>query len=168
MRIAGRESWPCGQSGGTSRRGYHAHASPTRAASATPAGRMRRAARVSNTPFKVFPESRVMKHETRIKDFTAVLVAGGAKGPPNQKPQPGSLCLPTSHCLSALVYAAWRGNLVVQSLLAYQELLGGGGPEPVPAHRQSFWVGLTTSAVRYSSRRPTRCYRCGERQINPC
>lgn len=69
-----------------------------------------RAARAGNTAFKVFPESRVMKHETRIKDFMAVLVAGGAKGPPSQKPPPGPLCLPTSHCLSALVCAARSGN----------------------------------------------------------
>ena len=49
------------------------------------------------------------------------------------------------------------------------ELLGGwGGPEPVSAHRPPFSVGLTTSAVSSSSRRPPGCFRCGERKMNPC
>ncbi len=49
------------------------------------------------------------------------------------------------------------------------ELPGGvGGPEQVSAHRPPFWVGLTTSAVSGSSRRPPGCFRCGERNMNPC
>ena len=41
-------------------------------------------------------------------------------------------------------------------------------PEPVSAHRPPFTVGLTTSAVSGSSRRPPGCFRCGQRTMNPC
>ncbi len=41
-------------------------------------------------------------------------------------------------------------------------------PERVSAHRQPFSLGLTTSAVRCSARRPPGCFRCGERKMNPC
>ena len=41
-------------------------------------------------------------------------------------------------------------------------------PEQVSAHRQPFSVGLTTSAVGRSSRRPPASFRCGERKMNPC
>ena len=37
----------------------------------------------------------------------------------------------------------------------------GGGPEQVSAHRPPFSVGLTTSAVSGSSRRPPGSFRCG-------
>ena len=41
-------------------------------------------------------------------------------------------------------------------------------PEQVSAHRQPFSVGLTTSAVRCSSRRPPGSFRCCERKMTPC
>ena len=46
--------------------------------------------------------------------------------------------------------------------------LGGGGPEQVSAHRPPFSVGLTTSAVGGSSRRPPGSFRSGLRKRNPC
>ena len=41
-------------------------------------------------------------------------------------------------------------------------------PEPVSAHRPPFSVGITTSAVSGSSRRPPGFFRSGERKMNPC
>ena len=50
--------------------------------------------------------------------------------------------------------AAWRGNLVAQSLLAFPEFprISHYFPlkklsDPMSANRQSFWIGLTTNAV---------------------
>ena len=47
-------------------------------------------------------------------------------------------------------------------------LFGGGAPEQVSAHRPPFSLGLTTSAVRGSSRRPPGSFRCGQPKMNPC
>ena len=127
---------------------------------------------------------RAAPHETRITAFMAVRFAVSAKGSHHQKPPPGPLHPPTSHCFTAHFRAALRGIArqsccpVTASLLTSAhycpELLGiargggGGAPEQVSAHRPPFSVGLTTSAVSRSSRRPPGSLRCGQGQMNPC
>ena len=89
----------------------------------------------------------------------AVRFAVGAKGSQNQKPPP-------IHCLPAPDCPEFPGSFL---LLACSRLRGIArycaakniAPEQVSAHRQPFSVGLTTSAVRSSSRRPPGCFRGG-------
>ena len=78
---------------------------------------------------------------------------------------------------SLLACALWRGCCAAMAWLwrgmAWHGAAWSGmerhiAPEPVSAHRPPFSVGLTTSAVRRSSRRPPGCFRCGERNMNPC
>ena len=79
----------------------------------------------------------------------AVRLAVGAKGSHNQKPPPGPPHPPPSHCFPARNCPELPGIARL------------GGAEPVSAHRPPFSVGLTTSAVSGSSRRPSGSFRCG-------
>ena len=81
-----------------------------------------------------------------------VLVANHVSEGPPGSPQP-----PPSHCFSAHDCAALWG------IVRTSAVWGGSlvAPEPVSAHRPPFSVGLTTSAVSGSSRRPPGSFRCG-------
>ena len=137
-------------------------------------------------------------HESRITDFMAVGAQGSHnnKPPPGLPlPKPGQCfpahfcpelpgsffsCLPAHDC-SPLLGIARHCSAFLQPGQCfpahYYPLLPGFArlcsakniaPEPVSAHRQPFSAGLTTSAVRGSSRRPPGFYRCGQGQMNPC
>ena len=103
----------------------------------------------------------------------AVRFAVGAQGSHNQKPPPGaphpppSYGFPAHFCpllpgiarLSSCPYCAVLRGIARQKNIA---------PEQVSAQSQPFSVGLTTSTVRRSSRRPPGSFRCGERKMNSC
>ena len=108
MRTGRRESWPCGEKAEKkSRRWYHAHASPTKAASATPAGRTRSEPPAPATrPVRLFT-----RHESRNTNHGLYGRSGrvGAKGSQTKIPPPGPPRPPPSHCFPARVRVAWRG-----------------------------------------------------------
>ena len=87
----------------------------------------------------------------------AVRLAVGAKGSHNQKPPAGPPRPPPSQCSPAHFCPELPGIARL-----------GGASEQVSAHRPPFSVGLTTSAVSGSSRRPPGSLRCGLRKMNPC
>ncbi len=93
-------------------------------------------------------------HETRITAFTAVRFALVAKGSYNQKPPPEPPRLPPSHCLP--VHHCSPLFTIVRHCSAENI-----APEPKSAYRPPFSVGLTTSVVSRSSRRPAGSLGCG-------
>ena len=70
---------------------------------------------------------------------------------------------PVTACLRAVARLLRRYGVAMAWLWSGMER--HIAPEPVSAHRPPFSVGLTTSAVSGSSRRPPGCFRCGQRHI---